>query len=152
MTKAGRGPGEFDDGALLALFAAIASRDDVGVTRMLDQTPGLATYPLRAGATRQDPRPASLSRFVTTSTPATRPCMSPPPPITVDSPRRSSHKALRFAPATEGEPNRSTTPQMDARARTIGFEAQREVIFYLIAAGADPDAIDKSGERRCIEP
>ena len=60
MTKAGRGPGEFDDGALLALFAAIASRDDVGVTRMLDQTPGLATYPLRVGATRQDLRPYFL--------------------------------------------------------------------------------------------
>jgi hypothetical protein len=60
VTKAGRGPGEFDDGTLLALFAAIASRDDVGVTRMLDQTPGLATYPLRVGATRQDPRPCFL--------------------------------------------------------------------------------------------
>lgn len=30
VTKSGRGPDKFDDDALLALFAAIASRDDVG--------------------------------------------------------------------------------------------------------------------------
>src|SRR6516162_8445038 len=60
MTKTGRGPDESDDGGLLALFAAIASRDDVGVTQMLDQTPGLATHPLRVGASRQDPRPYFL--------------------------------------------------------------------------------------------
>src|SRR5215467_10527507 len=60
MTKTGRGPDEFDDGALRALFAAIASRDDVEVTRMLDQTPGFATHPLQAGATRQDPHPYFL--------------------------------------------------------------------------------------------
>ena len=55
----GRGPDNYDD-SLLALFAAIASCDRVGVTRMLDQTPGLVTFPLRVGASRQDPRPYFL--------------------------------------------------------------------------------------------
>src|SRR5580692_9095915 len=57
--KPGRGSDECDD-VLLALFAAIASHDHVDVTRLLDQTPGLVTTPLRVGASRQDSRPFFL--------------------------------------------------------------------------------------------
>src|SRR5580704_2566105 len=57
--KPSRESDECDD-VLLALFAAIASHDHVDVTRLLDQTPGLVTTPLRVGASRQDPRPFFL--------------------------------------------------------------------------------------------
>jgi hypothetical protein len=56
VTRTGQGPDEFDDGVLRALFAAIASGDDVRAARTLEQTPGLATQPLRVGASREDPR------------------------------------------------------------------------------------------------
>ena len=46
-----------NDGVLFALFAAIASRDDVSVLRMLGEAPDLANQWLRVGASRQDPRP-----------------------------------------------------------------------------------------------
>jgi hypothetical protein len=59
MMRAGRGLDDCDD-SLRALLAAIASRDHVGVTRMLDQSPGLSTCSLRVGASRQDPRPYFL--------------------------------------------------------------------------------------------
>ena len=51
---------EPDDGALLALFGAIASGDHRGVTRRLDEAPDLATWSIRIGATRQDPQPYFL--------------------------------------------------------------------------------------------
>jgi len=49
-----------DDRALLSFFAAIASGDDIGFTRTLDASPGLATRPLRTGASRQDASPFFL--------------------------------------------------------------------------------------------
>jgi hypothetical protein len=60
VTKPGRGSDDFDD-SLLALFAAIASHDDAGFERILDHTPGLITFPLRVGASRQDPLPYFLT-------------------------------------------------------------------------------------------
>ena len=56
----GRGPDDFDD-SLLALFAAIASRDHVGVTRMLGRHARFGHGILfEIGASRQDPRPYFL--------------------------------------------------------------------------------------------
>ena len=68
--KPDRGPDDFDD-LLLALFAAIASRDHVGVTRMLDQTPGLVTLPFGSEPVDRIHNRTSSPPFVTTSTPAT---------------------------------------------------------------------------------
>ena len=146
VTKAGRGPGEFDDGALLALFAAIASRDDVGVTRMLDQAPGLATHPLRAGATRQDPRPYFLipiRHHVYTGDTALH--------VAAAAHHRGLAETLvAHGAAVRARNRRGAEPlHYAADGRTgadyLDSNAQREVISYLIAAGADPDAIDKSG-------
>ena len=38
-----------------SLFGAIASRDQLAIGRWLDEEPGLATHPIRVGASRQDP-------------------------------------------------------------------------------------------------
>ena len=43
-----------DDGALLALFGAIASCDDVEIARRLESSRDLASRPIRVGASRQD--------------------------------------------------------------------------------------------------
>ena len=72
-----------DEGAVRALFAGIASRDQVEVTKMLDQDTCLGP---RLAPGRCEPprsrRPTSFSRSGITSTRATPLCMSPPPPIT----------------------------------------------------------------------
>jgi hypothetical protein len=146
VTKTGQGPDEFDDGALLALFAAIASRDDAGVSRMLDQAPGMATHPLRAGATRQDSRPYFLipiRHHVYTGDTALHAAAA------------THHRALAEALVARGAAVRARNRRgaeplhyaADGRtgADHLDSDAQREVISYLIAAGADPDAIDKSG-------
>src|SRR5205809_3961675 len=49
----GRSDGS-DDGALLALFRAIASRDRLEIARRLDLSLRLASQPIRMGASRQD--------------------------------------------------------------------------------------------------
>src|ERR1700722_8752037 len=54
VTKIGRLDAPEDD-AFLALFGAIASRDQLAIGRWLDEEPGLATHPIRVGASRQDP-------------------------------------------------------------------------------------------------
>jgi hypothetical protein len=146
VTKTGGGPGEFDDGALLALFAAIASRDDAGVTRMLDQAPGLATHPLLTGATRQNPRPYFLipiRHHVYTGDTALHVAAA------------AYHRGLAETLVAQGAAVRARNRRgaeplhyaADGRtgADHLSPDAQREVIFYLIAAGAYPDAIDKSG-------
>src|SRR5205809_3281342 len=45
---------ESDDGALLALFDAIASGDYLEIERRLDSSRGLASCPIHTGASRQD--------------------------------------------------------------------------------------------------
>ena len=54
MKKAGGQNDGSDDSALIALFRAIASRDDVEIARRLDSSPGLASLPIRVAASRQD--------------------------------------------------------------------------------------------------
>jgi hypothetical protein len=144
--KAGRGSGESGDGALLALFAAIASGDDVGVRRMLDQAPGLASHPLRAGATRQDPRRCFLvpiRRHLYTGDTALHVAAA------------AHHRGLAGTLVARGAAvrarnRRGAEPLHYAAdghpgAGYLDPDAQREVISYLIAAGADPDATDNSG-------
>jgi Ankyrin repeats (3 copies)/Ankyrin repeats (many copies) len=146
VTKAGRGPGEFDDGALLALFAAIASGDGAGVRRMLDQTPGLATRPLGAGATRQDPRRYFLipvRHHVYTGDTALHAAAA------------AHHRGLAETLVAHGAAVRARNRRgaeplhyaADGRtgADSWDSDAQRAVICYLLAAGAGPDAIDNSG-------
>jgi hypothetical protein len=142
----GRAGDEFDDAALHALFAAIASRDHVGVTRILHQVPGLAAHPLRVGASRTNPHPYFL--------------------IPIRHYIYAGDTALHVAAAAHHRGLAETLVAQGARVRARnrrGAEplhyaadggpgpdyrdsnAQRQVISYLIDAGADPNAIDKSG-------
>ena len=146
MTKSGSGRDEFDDGALLALFVAIAFRDDVGVTRMLDQTPGLATHPLRVGASRQDPRPYFLipiRHYVYAGDTALH-------VVAAAHHRGLAETLVAQGAAVRARNRRGAEPLHYAAdghpgADLLDSNAQREMISYLIDAGADPDAIDKSG-------
>ena len=146
VAKTGRRPDEFDDGALFALFAAIASRDHVGIARMLDQTPGLAAHPLRVGASRQDPRPYFLSpirHYVYTGDTALH--------VAAAAHDRGLAESLVAQGAAVCARNRRGAEPLhyaaDGGPGTDDFDpnAQRELISYLIDAGADPDAIDNSG-------
>jgi ankyrin repeat protein len=137
---------EPDDGALLALFRAIAARDDAGVWRRLDATADLARCPIRVGASRQDPTPYFLTA--------------------IDHYVYSGDTALHLAAATRQRALAESlvTRGADARARNrrgaeplhyaadgspgagqLDGGAQRDVITYLVAAGADPNALDNSG-------
>ena len=146
MAKTARGSQDFDDDALLALFAAIAARDDVGVARMLHKTPGLATNPLRVGASRHDPDSyflIPLRHYVYTGDTALHVAAAAhhggiaetliAQGAAVRARNRRGAEPLHYA--ADGHPG----------AYTLGSNAQPEMISYLIDAGADPDAIDKSG-------
>ena len=146
MTKTGRGPDEFDDGALRALFAAIASRDDVAVTRMLDQAPGLAVRPLRDGASRQDPAPSflvAIRHYVYAGDTALH--------VAAAAYHRGLAETLvRQGAVVRARNRRGAEPLHYAAdghpgADFLDSNAQRELISYLIDAGANPDTIDKSG-------
>ena len=113
--------------------------------RMLDQAPGLAACPLRAGATRQDPRPYFLipiRHHVYTGDTALHAAAA------------AHHRGLAETLVAQGAPvrarnRRGAEPLHYAADGRTGPDypdsnAQREVIFYLIAAGADPDATDKT--------
>ncbi len=146
MRQTGRGPDEFDDRALLALFAAIAARDHAKVRRILEQTPGLATRPLQVGASRQDPRPYFLipiGHYVYAGDTALH--------VAAAAHHRELAESLVAQGAVVVARNRRGAEPLhyaaDGRSDAGDWEpsAQREVIFYLIDAGADPDALDKSG-------
>jgi len=137
--------GRPDDGALLALFGAIASGDDQ-VSRRLDETPGLATWPIRIGATRQDPETyflPSIRHYLYAGDTALH--------IAAAAHRRElaelfvAHGAdVRARNRRGAEPLHHAADGSPDAARG-DRNAQRDVIVYLIGAGADPDAIDKSG-------
>jgi hypothetical protein len=140
--KPDREPDDFDD-SLLALFAIIASRDHVGVTRVLDQTPGLVTCSLRVGASRQDPRPYFLTpirHYVYAGDTALHVAAA------------AHDRGVAESLVAQGAPvraqnRRGADPLHYAADGGPGADsnAQRELISYLIDAGADPDALDKSG-------
>jgi len=142
VPKPGRRPDEVDD-SLLALFAAIASRDHVGVTRMLDQTPGLGTSPLQVGASRQDPRPYFLipiRHYVYAGDTALHVAAAAHD-------RRLVESLVVQGAAVRARNRRGAEPLHYAADGGPGADAnaQRELISFLIDAGADPNALDKSG-------
>jgi ankyrin repeat protein len=141
-------PGSVDsnDDALHALFVAIASRDHEGVTRMLEQTPGLAARQLRVGATRQDPRPyflVPIRHYVYAGDTALH--------VAAAAHHRGLAESLVAHGASPRARNRRGAEPLhyaaDGHPGADDWDsnAQRELISYLIEAGANPDAIDKSG-------
>jgi Ankyrin repeats (many copies) len=146
VRQTGRGPDEFDDRALQALFAAIAAGDRAEVSRMLEQTPDLASRPLRVGASRQDPGPYFLipiGHYVYAGDTALH--------VAGAAHQRELAESLVAQGAVVRARNRRGAEPLhyaaDGRPDADDWKssAQREVICYLIDAGADPDALDKSG-------
>ncbi len=133
-----------DEGAVGALFAQIASRDEAEVTRLLEQRPGLACSSLRSGASRQEPKAYFLvpirhyvyAGALHVASAALHPGIA---------------KTLIARGADVRARNRrGAEPLHYAAGGGPGLEyrdsdGQREVISYLIEAGADPNATDKSG-------
>jgi ankyrin repeat protein len=146
VTKTKREPDEFDDGALRALFAAIAASDLVGVTRMLDHSPNLAVRPLRVGASRQDP----LNYFLV---PIRHHVYAGDTALHVAAAahhRGLAESLVAKSAAVRARNRRGAEPLHYAAdgGPDAGYRdsnAQRDLISYLIDAGAEPNALDKSG-------
>jgi ankyrin repeat protein len=139
----GRGP---DDQALLALFDAIASDDQLEIERRLNSSHGLASCPIQTGASRQDAETyflAAIRHYVYAGDTALH--------IAAAAHQRGLAESLVARGADVRARNRrGAEPLHYAADGSPGAEhwdpvAQREVIAYLIEAGADPNALDKSG-------
>jgi ankyrin repeat protein len=132
--------------ALLALFGAIAARDDLELARRLDSSRDLAISPIRVGATREDPETfflASIRHSIYAGDTALH--------VAAAAHRRDAATLLVIRGAgVRARNRRGAEPLHYAADGSPGAEgwdagAQRDVITYLIEAGADPNALDKSG-------
>ncbi|HEY4401342.1 MAG TPA: ankyrin repeat domain-containing protein [Acidimicrobiia bacterium] len=135
-----------DDGALLALFDAIASDDQLEIERRLNSSHGLASRPIQTGASRQDAETyflPAIRHYVYAGDTALH--------IAAAAHQRTLADSLVARGADVRARNRrGAEPLHYAADGSPGAEhwdpvAQREVIAYLIEAGADPNALDKSG-------
>jgi ankyrin repeat protein len=146
VTKESRRCDGPDDGALLALFGAIASGDHEGVARRIDEAPELATWSIRIGATREDPLPyflPSIHHYVYAGDTALH--------LAAASHHRDlSELVLAQGADVRARNRRGAEPLHYAADGSPGAEnsirdAQRDVIIYLTENGADPNGMDKSG-------
>jgi Ankyrin repeats (3 copies)/Ankyrin repeats (many copies) len=135
-----------DDGALLALFRAIAVHDDLEISRWLDSSPDLARCPIHVGASRPDAAPfflAAIDHYVYAGDTALH--------IAGAAHRRQTAESLVATGADVRARNRrGAEPLHYAADGTPGSQqleggAQRDVITYLVEVGADPNALDRSG-------
>jgi hypothetical protein len=135
-----------DDGLLLAVFRAIASRDNVEISRWLDSSRDLATCPIHVGASRQDAETyflAAIHHYVYGGDTALH--------IAAAAHQRELAESLVTKGANARARNRrGAEPLHYAADGSPGAEqlvgsGQRDVITYLIEVGADPNALDKSG-------
>ena len=142
----GRRDGPDDDGALLALFGAITSRDHRHVARRLDSSRDLVSRPIRIGASRQGPDGyflVAIRHYVYAGDTALH--------VAAAAHLRDTAESLVGKGANVRARNRmGAEPLHYAADGSPGAEywdpvAQGEVIAYLIEAGADPNALDKSG-------
>jgi ankyrin repeat protein len=146
MAKTGGGNDGADDAALLALFRAIASRDEAGIARLLDSSPGLSSRPIRTAASRTDAEKyflVPIRHYIYGGDTALHIAAA------------ASHVQLAESLVASGaDPRarnrRGAEPLHYAADSSPGADywdpvAQCGVIAFLIAAGADPDALDNSG-------
>jgi hypothetical protein len=141
-----RRDGPEDDGALLALFGAITSRDHHDIARRLDSSPDLASRPIRIGASRHGPDGyflVAIRHYVYAGDTALH--------VAAAAHQRGTAASLIGKGADVGARNRrGAEPLHYAADGSPGAEywnpvEQAEVIAYLLEAGADPNALDKSG-------
>jgi ankyrin repeat protein len=146
VAKTGRRRDAPDEDALLALFRAIASRDDPEIARRLESSPDLARCAIQIGASREDPDTyflAPIRHYAYGGDTALH--------ISAAAQLRELAESLVARGADVRARNRrGAEPLHYAADGSPGAEywdpvAQRDVIAYLIQAGADPDALDKSG-------
>ena len=146
MTGSGQRLDGSDDDVLLALCNAIALRDDREVTRLLDEAPGLATRPVRIGATRQDPE----SYFLTAIRHHLYAGDTALHVAAAAHTRRLAISVVARGADVRARNRRGAEPIHYAADGSPGVidgepDGQPEVITYLIEAGADPNAKDNSG-------
>jgi ankyrin repeat protein len=135
-----------DDGALLALFRAIASRDDREVARQLDESRDVAIRPIHIGATRDYANTyflTAIHHYVYSGDTALH--------VSAAAHQRRLAESLVMRGADVRARNRRGAGPLhyaaDGGPAANGWDtaAQSDVITYLIEAGADPNALDKSG-------
>ena len=147
MAKAGGGrAGPDDDSALLALFGAITSRDHRDIARRLDSSRDLVSRPIRIGASRQGPDGyflIAIRHYVYAGDTALH--------VAAAAHQRGTAELLVGKGAIVRARNRrGAEPLHYAADGSPGAEssdpvAQGDLVVYLIEAGADPNALDKSG-------
>ena len=146
VAKTGGRRDDSDDGPLLALFRAIASRDHLEIARWLDSARGLATRRILIGASRQGSDAyflVAIRHHVYRGDTALH--------IAAAAHQREVAESLVAKGADVRSRNRrGAEPLHYAADGSPGTEewdpdAQRDVVAYLIEAGADPNALDKSG-------
>jgi ankyrin repeat protein len=134
-----------DDRALLALFDAIASRDRTEIVRRLDSSPRLASRPIQIAASRQDSETyflAAIRHHVYAGDTALH--------LAAAAYQRELAESLVAKGANVRATNRRGAEPLhyaaDGGPDTEHWDpvAQHQVITYLIGAGADPNALDKS--------
>lgn len=146
MANTGRRRDESDDRALLTLFRAIASGDELEIARGLDSPRDLASRPIQAGASREDPETyflVAIRHYVYSGDTALhiaaaahqREVAESLVAKGVDVRARNRRGAEPLHYAADGSPGAAHWDPV----------AQRGVIVSLIGAGADPDTLDKSG-------
>ena len=146
MTRPSRKLQVSDDPGLLAFFRAIASHDYPETTRLLNASPDLAICQIDTGASRQDPNTyflEAIHHYVYEGDTALHVASAAHSPDIArnlvaqgaDVRTRNRRGAEPIHYAADG------TPSASDRSR----DSQREVITFLIEAGAHPDALDKSG-------
>lgn len=137
---------ESGDGALLALFRAIASGDDCDVAKGLETSLDLAVRPIRIGANRDYAKDYFLSaihHYVYSGDTALH--------IAAASHRRQLAQLFVTTGADVRARNRRGAEPLhyaaDGGPSADGWDAraQCDVIKYLVGAGADPNALDRSG-------
>ncbi|HEY3832297.1 MAG TPA: ankyrin repeat domain-containing protein [Acidimicrobiia bacterium] len=135
-----------DDDVLLALFRAIASRDDHAIARQLHASPDLAISAIHTGASRDDAQTyflTAIDHYVYSGDTALH--------ISAAAHQQELAESLVTRGADVRARNRTGAEPLhyaaDGHAAANGRDpvAQAAVITYLIEAGADPNAFDKSG-------
>ena len=135
-----------DDTALLTLIRAIVAGDTRQVSMLLGETPGLATQSLLVGATRASAVPyylAEIGHYIYEGDTALH--------VAAAAYDRGAVRGLLAAGASIGAANRRGAQAIHYAADgspasgTWNPVAQEEVAIALIEAGANPNALDKSG-------